>query len=72
MLDPKNNNKETFLNNAINDFDEDNNLLSSRIALKGSLDIRNKQLICSVDHPMFNKSMISKTDINLRCIRIFS
>ena len=56
---------ETFLNNSINDYDEE--ISASRLTLKGTLNLRGKQLTCLVDHPLLNRSYSSWVKINLKC-----
>lgn len=64
LNDPANG-QAILLNNSLNNYDEE--MSTSRIALKGTLNIRGKQLTCLVEHPLINKSFSSSVDINLKC-----
>ena len=68
LNDPKSG-QETLLNNSVNDNDEE--ISTSRLTLRGTLNLRGKQLTCLVDHPLLNKSFSSWVNINLKCKYIF-
>lgn len=55
---------EILLNNSISSYDDD--VTISKLVLKGSLDLRNKQLVCSVEHPLLERPFVSLVDIHLK------
>ena len=56
---------EILLNNSITNYGVDD-ITISKLDLKGSLDLRNKQLVCSVEHPLLEKPFLAAVDLNLK------
>lgn len=65
VTDFKELNKDILLNNSINTYEQD--VIISKIELKGTIDMRNKQLRCIVEHPLLDKPFVSSVDLNLKC-----